>query len=316
MAHEDDAPRAVLSVPPSAGRLAEPVSAVPLDLAAHGYVTEEFLAGGTATAYDAAGDLSADGRWSVRPARSAPFRTRIVVRRPASADRFNGTVLVEWFNVTSGMEASPDWTFLGPQIVADGYAYVGVSAQALGVVGGSARIGLPGMEGSSGLVASDPERYGTLTHPGDRFAFDIFGQIGRALRTTSPAPLGALRPERMVAMGESQAAFFLTTYVNAPAPLSPAYDGFFVHSRGGGSASLSGTPIASEDVPVGLRIRTDAGAPVFMFQTETDLGPLLGFVPPRQPDSDRVCTWEVAGTAHGDAYLVGGSPACWDATWP
>jgi hypothetical protein len=307
MEDRDDGPRAVLSLPVSARRVAEPVSAVPLDLPAHGYVTEEFIASGTATAYEAAGVLSADGRWSVRSGATAPFRTRIVVRRPASPDRFNGTVVVEWFNVTGGVEACPDWTFLGPQIVSDGYAYVGVSAQAFGVDGGSARIGIPGMEARRGLVASDPERYGTLTHPGDQFALDIFGQIGRALRSSGPpAPFGDLRPERLVAVGESQAAFFLTTYVNAVAPVVPAYDGFFVHSRGGGGASLNGTPIAGADVPAGSRIRSDSAVPVFIFQTETDLGPLLGFLPARQPDSDRVCTWEVAGTAHGDAYLVGG----------
>jgi hypothetical protein len=32
---------------------------------------------------------------------------------------------------------------------------------------------------------------------------------------------------------------------------------------------------------------------------------MLDFGPARQPDSDGVRTWEVAGTAHGDAYLVG-----------
>ena len=106
-------------------------------------------------------------------------------------------------------------------------------------------------------------------------------------------------------MGESQSAFFLTTYVDAVQPVARVYDGFFVHSRGGSGASLNGTPVGSDDVPTGLQIRSDTSVPVFIFETETDLGPMLDYVPARQPDTDNIRTWEVAGTAHGDAYVVG-----------
>jgi hypothetical protein len=299
-------PRAELSGPITAGRLSEPTSTVPIDLASNAYVTEEFFVSGTASAFEASGPLGRDGRWSVTPGPSAPYRTRIVVRRPSDPDRFNGTVAVEWFNVTGGLEACPDWSYLGPQLVSDGYAYVGVSAQAFGIDGGQARIGVPGMAPGSGLVASDPERYGTLHHPGDRFAFDIFSQIGRALGAPgTPSALGALRPQRVIAVGESQSAFFMTTYINAVQPTARSYDGFFVHSRGSRGASLTGEPIGAEAVPPGLHIRSDSAVPVFIFITETDLGPMLDYVPARQPDTDRIRTWEVAGTAHGDAHVVG-----------
>jgi len=299
-------PLASLTGPITAGRMIEPTSAVRVDLAGKGYLQEEFFVAGTASALEASGPLGPDGRWSVHPGAGAPYRTRIVVRRPADPERFNGTVLVEWLNVTGGLEAGPDWTYLSPQIVSDGYAYVGVSAQAFGVDGGEARIGVPGMAATSGLVASDPARYAALSHPGDRFSFDMFTQIGRALRGPSdPSALGSLRPRRIVGIGESQSAFFLTTYVDAVQPGARVFDGFFVHSRGGSGASLSGTPVGADDVPPGLQIRSDTSVPVFIFETETDLGPMLDYVPARQPDNDRVRTWEVAGTAHGDAYVVG-----------
>jgi hypothetical protein len=41
-----------------------------------------------------------------------------------------------------------------------------------------------------------------------------------------------------------------------------------------------------------------------MFQTQTDLIE-LGYAPAQQPDTDRIRTWEVAGTSHADAYEVG-----------
>jgi hypothetical protein len=300
-------PAAELTGPVTTGRFNEPVSAVAIDLSSKGYVTEEFFASGTASAFEAPGPLSPDGRWSVTPGSTAPYRTRLVVRRPSDPARFNGTVLVEWFNVSGGLEASPDWSYLGPQILRDGYAYVGVSAQAFGVDGGKALLGIPGMAPGSGLVVSNPERYGTLAHPGDEFAFDMFTRIGRALHGPAPATaLGPLRPERIIAVGESQSAFFMTTYIDAVQPVARAFDGFFVHSRGVSGASLTGVAMASPDVPKGLQIRSDSTVPVLIFETETDLGPLLDYGPARQPDSDRVRTWEVAGTAHADAYVVGG----------
>ena len=299
-------PTALMSGPVTTGRMTAPTSTVSVDLAAHGFITEEFFASGTASAFEAVGPLDPDGRWSVRPGTTAPYRTRIVVRRPSEPHRFNGTVVVEWFNVSGGVEADPDWAYLSPQIVSDGYAYVGVSAQAFGVDGGEALLGVPGVAPSTGLVGSQPARYGTLHHPGDPYSFDMFSQIGRALRGGDhPSVLGPLRPERFVGIGESQSAFFLTTYVDAVQPMACVYDGFLVHSRGGSGASLEGVPIGSHDVPRGLRIRTDTQVPVLVFETETDVGPRLDFGPARQPDTDRVRTWEVAGTAHADAYLVG-----------
>ena len=44
--------------------------------------------------------------------------------------------MVEWLNVSEG-ESSPDWDYLNPMLMRDGYAYVGVTAQALAVHGGT-----------------------------------------------------------------------------------------------------------------------------------------------------------------------------------
>ena len=40
-------------------------------------------------------------------------------------------------------------------------------------------------------------------------------------------------------------------------------------------------------------------------QTETDVASILNSYAARQPDSDRFRLWEVAGTAHADAHLLG-----------
>ena len=297
---------ASLSGPVTTGRMLPPVSPLPVDLAVAGYLEEEFFAAGAATAWRTTGAAGPDGRWRVEPAGEAPYRTRLVVRRPSDEGRFSGTVVVEWLNVSGGVEAAADWAYLHEEVLRRGHAYVAVSVQAFGVDGGIPLLEVPGAPPPGGVVGAGPERYGTLAHPGDRFAFDIYSQVGRALRAGGDvAPLGPLLPTTLLAVGESQSAFFLTTYLDAVHHGAEVYDGVLVHSRGGGAVSLEGRARAEGDVHPGLRIREDVAVPVLVFETETDLGPLLDFAPARQADSERVRTWEVAGTAHADAYLVG-----------
>ena len=210
-----------------------------IDLAAHGYVEQEFFASGTASSYEGVGALARHGRWKVNVDGSAPYRTRIVVRRPTDPARFNGTVVVECLNVSSGLEAAPDWAYVGEELVRAGYAYVALSAQALGVVGGEGLLSVPGAAPSGGLRIREPARDGTLEHPGDQYAYDILTQLARALRRGGDvAVLGGLHPRHILAMGESQSAFYLTTYADAVQPVSHALDGILhpQSQRGSGIA--------------------------------------------------------------------------------
>jgi len=309
-----EGPAAEISGPLTGGQginLATPVSGPSLEEA--GWVEEEYRASGTATSYRAEGELPADGTYALVEDARADYATRIVVRRPADAEGFNGTVVVEWLNVSGGLDAAPDFAYMADELVRGGYAWVGVSAQHIGVEGGPVAVGVEAGEGiaGQGLRNLDPARYGDLHHPGDAFAYDIYTQVARALRDPGDTdPLGGLRPERLLAVGESQSGFALTTYVNGVQPLTRAFDGFLVHSRGGAAAPL-GEPGAGIDIAgtVGgppTRIRTDLDVPVLVLETETDVAGILNFLPARQPDTELFRLWEVAGTAHADAYLLGG----------
>jgi hypothetical protein len=143
----------------------------------------------------------------------------------------------------------------------------------------------------------------------------MFAQIGQAVRTESRTILGPLHPKHVVAVGESQSAFYLTTYADALQPLTHTFDGIFIHSRGGSGASLGGTSISSSSGPKNLRIRTDLDVPVFMFETQTDLI-ALGYAPARQPNTKLIRTWQVAGTSHADAFVVGAAASALGCTTP
>jgi hypothetical protein len=287
------------------GHAIEPLTAHPLDLASHGYVQLELFASGTAHAFRATSTPS-DGRWSIVPTTSAGYRTRLLVRRPSDPARFSGTVVVEWMNVTAG-ESAPDWDYLNPALMTSGDAYVAVSAQALGVEGGTPILGSPSGTASGGLVRQEPDRYGSLHHPGDQYALDIFDQIGLSLRRPGSKALGPLTPRHVVAVGESQSAFYLTTFADTLEHANRAFDGIFVHSRAGIAAPLSGASFSSGLGTKEVWIRTDLTIPVFMFETQTDVVD-LGYAAARQPDTRMIRTWEVAGTSHADSFILGSTP--------
>ncbi|CAN5238270.1 alpha/beta hydrolase domain-containing protein [soil metagenome] len=277
------------------------------DLADVGYRVDEYFLSGLATSYRALGAQGRDGRWSARPHKTAEYTTRIVVVRPTQPAAFNGTVVVEWLNVSAGADTAPEWGYTHRELIRGGYGWVGVSAQKAGIDGGGL-MAFPGMEP---LKKADPERYASLRHPGDPFGYDIFTQAARALRAKPGRLLGVPAVTTLIAAGESQSAGRLTTYINAVAPIEQAFDGYLVHSRFGGAPALGKSSMVGALLAAlrPVHIRTDTTAPVLNFITETDLMmKRFGYLPARQPDHDRLRTWEVAGTAHADTYVMGASP--------
>lgn len=265
-----------------------------------GYEQSEYFLSGTATAYKSATPLTDNGRWHVTPATTAPYKTRVVVYRPINAKRFDGTVVVEWLNVTAGIDAPAAWLSAHVQMIRDGMAYVGVDAQAGGINGEPDSIASE--DAVDGLKPSDPARYGSLHHPGDSFSYSIYEQAGEAIHASGSRLLGGLEPRRVMALGESQSAFRLVTYIDAIQPLSPGiYDAYVVYSRGGDGADLSQAPQATIATPTPTFIRTDLHVPVFIFETEADLIG-LGYLSARQPPTRYIREWETAGTAHDDTY--------------
>jgi hypothetical protein len=279
-----------------------------IDIAALGYEETEFLVDGNAESFELQGERGADGKWDVARAVGADFRTRILVRRPSDRVRFSGTVVVEWNNVSAGIDASPDWSLLHRHLAAQGHAWVGVSAQKAGIDGGGIAEGIH-------LKLLAPGRYDTLAHPGDAWSFDIFSQVGRLLRRPAGEnPLRDLEAEHMLAMGESQSAACLVTYINAIDPLSRVFDGFLVHGRPGIGVAVDGSFVRvarSLDISDaaaaisggGERIRDDVRVPVLVFQSETDVV-FLGGGRADQHDGDHVRVWELAGAAHADTYML------------
>ena len=295
-----------LSGPITGGSHGWPFAAPVLDLGAHGYRVEEYFLEGEATRYRraAGSELGRDGRWRVEPAGTAPYCTRMLVLRPEDPARFNGTVLVNWNNVSAGYENLGGGD--SPEVLEGGYAFVAVSAQRAGVHG------LP--DNPQGLVAWDPERYGSLSVTSDDFSYDIFSQAARSVAPVhsgddtfgGPDPLGGLEVRRLVAEGASQSAGRLATYLNAVQQHDGLFDGFFLLMYFGGGTPLEVgdavmTVQAASDgsgplIPEGLNVlRDDLGVRIMVVNTECEATSCYGV---RQADTDHYRYWEIAGASH------------------
>ena len=268
-----------------------------LDLAPLGYVEHEFFVEGTAAVFTSDTPLSTGGHWQVRPDGERTYRTRVVVRRPADVAGRSVAVAVEWLNVSGGLDADPDWTFLHDEIIRTGAIWVGVSAQRDGIFPGGNPIGE-----MLALVRADLARYGSLEHSGDDVSYDIFSQVGVLVRRHPGLVLGGAVPDIVVALGESQSAERLTTYANAFGRGGP-FDAYFLHSRHAVGAPLRLDRVTAPDPTL---VRDDLDVPVMVVAAENDVaGTRIGYARARQPDTGHLVTWEVAGAAHVDAYGLG-----------
>jgi hypothetical protein len=201
---------------------------------------------------------------------TAPYTTRIMVTRPTDAAKFNGTVLLDWVNVTAQFENAVDSLEARDMLLREGYAIVWASVQAAGVC-------------CTPLTPKvwDPVRYGSLNHPGDAYANDIFSQIAKAMRapTGTVDPTGGLAVKHVLAAGQSQSASKLDMYVRNVQPTAGVIDGFLIH--GGGGKTWNPPPT----VPV-LHLLSDREAATDSPSTTTNYR-----------------LWEIAGAAHSDFWL-------------
>ncbi|GIE94230.1 alpha/beta hydrolase domain-containing protein [Paractinoplanes rishiriensis] len=280
-------PVPVVTGPIPATGESHPFFATDLDLAARGYLEQEFFYRGAANVYDATVAPGIGARPSPSPTAAIVstghhYQTRMVVRRPARADRFNGTVIVEWLNATSQYDVEALWFRTHEFLLRDGYAWVGITAQ-------SAPVTHPAL----GLKAFDPHRYGgldltaggTLTS-GDPLSFDVYAQGLQAVRRTGV--LGTLRPgiRTVIAAGVSQSAGRVSVFANAIQPRNrPVADAALLYVGG-------------------ERLRADLTMPVFKVLSETEFAAApasnASEVSSLQPDTGLMRTWAVAGTSHSD----------------
>jgi hypothetical protein len=165
----------------------------PTDNLAHfNYVTREYFVSGTAA--------------------GQPYKTRIVIRRPADDARFNGLVLAESMHPSGN-----PWMF----------HFTHVYSMTNGVIGVEILTSTP-----AGLAAANADRYKDLVVPNGA-ANDIIAQVGALIKSKrSDNPLLGLPLRKMILTGSSASAgvafnFLANAHmVQRLEGMKPIYDGF------------------------------------------------------------------------------------------
>lgn len=258
-------------------------------LAATDYSEQEWRLRGQAQSHVADGEWQDDGLWRVKASHPPqPYETRILVRKPKDPARFNGIVLVEWMNTALSFDLDGGWMLNRDEIMRQGYAWVGVSAEALSV---------------SFLKSLNPTRYAQAKAEADNGqAFDIYTQAAGLIRQLAPqwglaSQAGKAPGVRLLALGYSQSGSYLITYLNAFQPRTHAFDGFYLMSTAavGMPLTTSGSRYFSP------QYRATPDAPVMQVSTEMEV--MVGWQLSRTPDTNALRHWEIPGASHLDKYM-------------
>ena len=198
----------------------------------------------------------------------APYKTRIVVRKPKDNARFNGLILAESMHPSCN-----PWVFHFTQVY----------AMTTGVIGLEVLTTTP-----AGLAAANQARYQDLVVPNGA-TNDILAQVGALIKSNhKDNPMLGLVLRKMILAGSSASAAVAQNYLtNAHmaqrlADMKPIYDGFMPTSANG--------QIPAIDVPT-ILVPT-------MREAFTGNGTA-------QPDNDKLRVYEFAGMAHIDSRVAG-----------
>jgi len=158
-------------------------------------------------------------------ANAKPYKTRLVIRKPADNARFTGLVLAESMH---------------PAGNAHGFEYNSIYLMSSGHIAAEILT-----SGNARPVSVNQARYADLTMSGDQVN-EILAQVG-ALIKSSQGPLAGLTVRKMVLFGTSASSATLTNYLPAhmvyrTPDMKHIYDGFMPTSNG--------TVIRAVDVPL------------------------------------------------------------------
>ncbi|QSG16291.1 alpha/beta hydrolase domain-containing protein [Halapricum desulfuricans] len=251
-------------------RTGKPMTATVADIDKYSYTEEEYFISGTAQ------QLVNDSD------ETASYTTRVLVYRPSGPSQFNGTLAINWANVTEGNDVPFSFANKFDYAMREGYVLVIASVQKVG---------------ADALREWDPERYAAISHPGDAYSYDIFSQLIQAFRARprpDPDPIAKLNVRNVIAMGISQSAMYLHTYINEVQEAHDIVDGFIPES----------IPLKWFAPGSQRRVRDDL-VPVLWVNTETEVRNFgyPGTTNPRE-DGGLFKLWEVAGATHTNNYSM------------
>jgi len=274
----------------------------PFDLAKYNYVEQEFIVTGTANVYS----WAADGTLTVKTP-NAPYGARILVRRPASASKFSGAVVVEPLGAARRFDWAIMYGYLNEHMMERGDAWVGITMPA----------------SADGLKKFNPTRYAAVSfanpNPGEAcpgakggpsameegLRFDMISQVGALLKSgAAGTPLAGFRTEALYMTSQFADVVTYLDAIHSHARLAngkPVYDGYLLRNPGASGRISQCDPAPARTDPRSVVAKVDV--PVIEVSAQ---GEVVAGQAQRRPDSDepgnRFRRYEIAGASHIDHY--------------
>lgn len=287
----------------------------PYDLGKLGYCEEEYFVSGFANVYDE----DDSGRMTVKK-EGLPYKTRVLVRKPADADRFSGRVYLDILNATNGYDHEDLWTRIHDWCVKNGHGYIGITSKPITVLA---------------LKNFDYERYKTLNWsngqnepqpvccsydsiPGteEGLFWDMLTQTAyRIKKGGADNFFNGWNVQWLYLTGQSQSGAYLNTYANHFDAYNKTDDGKHIFD---GYMNIVGAflkrKLCQEETlkPLSFECqeRFKTSVPFIKISSEGDLYLFKGFgvtediekyLPVNEDSSDNKCRYyEIAGSPHFD----------------
>lgn len=268
-----------------------------------GYVEEEYFISGTANVYE-----RQDGGKGIRFA-DAPYKNRILVRKPQDAAGFSGNVVIEILNSTSCFDIDRIWALTSTHIMNHGDIYVGITSKP-NVIAALRRFDLERyapLSWKNPLVYGIPdERMGNLAghshkETEDGLFWDMLMDLGRLLKSSVPEnPIHDYWNTHsfLYLAGWSQSGGYMIRYIRdfAQHEGKDIFDGYFSC----GSISLCTPNLNQEDLTDILsqeRTLNDLDKPYIDIHTESD-NAQWGNADARQTKSPFYRVYDITGSSH------------------
>lgn len=274
------------------------------DLGRFGYVEEEFLVSGDANVYEYVDDVAQISAVRVRD-QAVPYTTRLLIRRPRDAERFNGTLYLEVLNPTAGWDGDPIWQNTHEYMMRAGAIWAGLTSKPV------ALDFLRDKWGRDPFPKRDSSRYERLEMPRFGQIWDMLSDVAALLKSPGAQenPLAGFPVQRNILTGYSQSVAYQVTYANSfharerMPDGTPLMDGYYL-AAGGSAKNINRPTSESESLPPGDRRNfIDVDVPVVRFQTETEV-PRSYRLRQHPPQYPLVRIYEQAGGAHVDQATV------------
>ena len=281
-------------------------SRVPLDVTKYDYIEEEYFVSGKANIYD-----DEDGELKVFNS-DINYKTRVIVRKPKSKEKFSGRVYFDILNATQNYDIEDLWHRIYLWCMENGHGYIGITSKPINVQSlknfDYKRYASLDWGSSESVPQPAPFINGSIPGTEEGLIWDMLGQVAEYIRNGENVIFDGCKVEYLCLTGQSQSGSYINTFVQyfdkyVNGEDKKTFDSYL---------NIVGVPLGRElrqkelgmDKNMGKRGAVKSSVPFIMISSEGDLTLFKdrgsGILPTNCDDEYKCRYYEVSGSPHTD----------------